>query len=156
MITQLPDPVLNQKTQDIKKIDKATRALIARLWKELEKESRGVGLAAPQIGEPYSVAVIYFEPSKEQLEKDPKIKPIPKTVLINPKIVWKSKDTAVEKEGCLSIPDIETEVPRYKKVHVEYLDENGKKQKIKARGFLARLLQHEIDHLYGRKIIDYQ
>jgi peptide deformylase len=156
MITKFPDPILSQKTQDIKKIDKATRDLIARLWEELEKEPIGIGLAAPQIGEPYSIAVIHFEPSKEQLKKNQEIKPIPKTVLINPKIVWKSKDIAVEKEGCLSIPDIEVEVPRYKKVHVEYLDENGKKQKIKARGLLARLLQHEIDHLYGRKIIDYQ
>jgi len=155
MITQFPDPILSQKTQDVKKITRATHALIARLWKTLEKQE-GVGLAAPQIGKPVNIAVVHFEPSKEQLEKDPGLKPIPKTVLINPKIIWKSKDTTIGKEGCLSVPHLEADVPRAKKIHVEYLDENGKKQKIKARGFFSRVLQHEIDHLHGKKIIDYQ
>lgn len=155
MITQFPDPILSRKTQDVKKITGATRTLIAELWKTLEKQE-GVGLAAPQIGKPFNVAVIHFEPSPEQLEKDPEIKPIPKIVLINPKITWQSQGVTIKKEGCLSVPNADVDVPRAKKIHLEYLDENGKKQKIKARGFLSRVVQHEIDHLQGKKIIDYQ
>lgn len=129
--------------------------MIGRMWRTLD-EASGVGLAAPQVGKSISLAVIGFEPSKKMLEKHPDIKSVPKKVLINPKIMWNSPDKSVEKEGCLSCGKLEIEVPRYKKIHVEHLDKKGHKRKIKARGYMARIIQHETDHLDGRLITDYK
>jgi peptide deformylase len=74
--------------------------------------------------------------------------------LVNPVIVKKSGSEAQE-EGCLSVPDAQVRVKRAKAVTVEYLDENGQAKRVRATGLLARVLQHEIDHLNGRVIIDY-
>jgi len=154
-ILQAPNKILNQKTQAVPKVDSEVMSLIGEMWKLMD-EAKGVGLAAPQVGKSISLAIIGFEPTAEMLEKNPKLVAIPKITLINPKIVWNSKDTSIEKEGCLSCGKIEVEVPRFKKIHVEHLDENGKKKKTKARGMIARAMQHEIDHLQGRLITDYQ
>lgn len=154
-IIQAPNKILKTKSKSVEKIDEKVLDLIEEMWKTLD-EASGVGLAAPQIGKSISLAVIGFEPSEKMLEKHPDIKSIPKKVLINPIIVWNSPDKSIEKEGCLSCGKAEIEVPRYKKIHVEHLDEKGRKQKIKARGYIARIIQHEIDHLNGKLITDYR
>jgi len=112
----------------------------------------GVGLAAPQIGINKQIAVIGFTPSEEKLKKNPKLITINQFVLVNPKITWRSQEIVVEKEGCLSIEGKLFDVPRYQKIHLEYQDENGNKKKMKARGYLARIIQHETDHLNGLTI----
>ncbi len=153
-IVKDPDPILRKKTKNVEKIDARLLDLIGEMRKTIE--TKGVGLAAPQVGKSLNFSVIGFAPSEEQLKKDPDLIAIPKIVLINPCITWKSKDITVEKEGCLSIDKIELSVPRHKKVHIKYQDLKMKRQTIKARGYLARVLQHETDHLQGKLITDYK
>jgi len=152
-ILTLPDKHLRHPTRNVSKVDKKIKELVARMFEALE-ESTGVGLAAPQIGENLNVVVLGFEPDDKQREKL-KLPAVPKMVLINPRIVSASKQVSVEKEGCLSVPETEIPVPRFQKIQIEYLDEDGRKRKFKARGFLARVIQHELDHLRGKTITDY-
>ncbi len=100
----------------------------------------GIGLAAPQIGISLRLAVIEIENEK--------------LVLINPNIVAKSAETIVFEEGCLSLPGEFLPILRYEKVTVEYTDEKGVAQKLKASGLLAIAIQHELDHLDGTLIVD--
>lgn len=143
--------ILNTPSQLVTTFDQALRENIRKIREE-HRIGSGVGLAAPQVGINQRIAVIGFEPTEAQLKKNPDIIRIEEVVLINPKIVWHSGDQKVEKEGCLSIKDSSFDVPRYQKIHVEFQDENGAKKKLKARGYFARVLQHEIDHLNGLTI----
>ena len=152
-ILTLPDQHLRHSTRNVLKVDEKIKALIARMFEALE-ESTGVGLAAPQIGENLNIIVLGFEPDDKQREKL-KLTPVPKMVLINPRLISTSKQIVVEKEGCLSVPRTEVAVPRFQKIQIEYMDEDGRKRKFKARGFLARVIQHELDHLQGKTIADY-
>lgn len=156
-IIQAPSKILKKKSKPVEKIGQDILKLIEEMWQTLNKV-KGVGLAAPQISKSISLAIIGFEPTEDMLAKDPvlKSKILPKIVFINPKIVWNSQDKSVEKEGCLSCEKVEVDVPRFKKIHVEFQNEKAKRQKIKARGYLARVIQHEIDHLNGRLITDYK
>jgi len=154
-IVKDPDKTLSTKSEEIVEIDDKIKDLIKKMWKVLSGVE-GVGLAAPQIGVNLKISVIGFEPTESQLKKNPDLKPIKKMVIINPKILWSSKETIVEKEGCLSVEGKEIVVPRFEKIHVEYLDENGEKKKLKARGYFARVIQHEIDHLNGYTIRHYE
>ena len=144
--------MLRERTKKIEKFDNELQVLVDDLFKYLEG-LEGVGLAAVQLGYPISLTVLEYCRTKKD-EKE--IPDIPKTVLINPKILWRSKDMDVKIEACFSLPKIEIEVPRYKKIHLEYQDETGKRHKIKAKGFLARVIQHEVDHLNGKLICDYK
>jgi peptide deformylase len=100
----------------------------------------GVGLAAPQIGKSIQLIVIYFKEST--------------LVIINPKIIKKSFSKVWGEEGCLSVPDKFGEVKRHKKITIIYTNENGQKQQLAAKDMLARVIQHEIDHLNGILFID--
>jgi len=153
-IVKLPQKILRKKARDVTGVDSTVITLIAKMKKTLKK-CGGVGLAAPQIGSDLNIAVIGFTPSEEELKKNPNLESIPKITMINPKITWAAKDFGTRREGCLSA-EKEVDVPRFKKIHIKYLDESGKKKKIKARGYLARVIQHEIDHLKGKLITDYQ
>lgn len=108
-------------------------------------EAHGVGLAANQVGRDLQIFVIDKKLAEENGVAD---------AYINPEITEFSKDQNEMEEGCLSIPDYWRQVKRAKKIKIKALDENGKKIKIKARGFLARVLQHEYDHLQGILIKD--
>jgi len=149
------NPKLKTKAEEVKKIDDKTKAVISLLWKVKDK-NEALGLAATQLGIPQRIIVIGFEPTEKQKEEDPNLRSIPRTTIINPRLIDTSKEWFLEKEACLSCPDEQFEVPRSKKILVEFLDENGQKQKLKARGFLARVIQHEIDHLNGKVIADYK
>jgi len=104
---------------------------------ELMYQSNGVGLAAPQVNLNMKLIVIDAKDGSGL------------HVLINPKIISKSIRTDVQEEGCLSIPGVFGMVKRFRKVTVEYLDQNGVKQILKAPPFLSRVIQHESDHLDG-------
>ncbi len=151
-LVEFENPILRKEANKIEKFDNELILLAEEMFKMLEG-LEGVGLAAPQIGKPIKLAVIEYA-RKEKDDKD--IPDIPKTVIINPRICWKSKDTELQTEACFSIPKKEFSVPRHKKIHLEYFDTSGKRQKIKAKGFLSRVIQHEIDHLEGRLICDYK
>jgi peptide deformylase len=146
-IIKIPNKILAQKIKTIS-IDDIKNGLYKNLILEMKKtmiENNGVGLAANQVGEDLSIFVI----DKNLAE----INNIPDT-FINPEIIEYSNDTSEMEEGCLSVPNYWTIVKRSKKIKIKFLDEQGNKIKLKARGFLARVLQHETDHLNGITIKD--
>ena len=106
----------------------------------------GIGLAAVQIGILKRLVVIDI--SKEDQKKNP-------LFLINPVITYKSKNTSIYEEGCLSLPGHFAEIERPSECSVDYIDYNGKEKKLKADGLLATCIQHEVDHLNGVLFIDY-
>jgi peptide deformylase len=145
-IITLPETVLRRKARAITTIDKNLQTLIDDMI-ETMREAPGVGLAAPQIGLSERIIVIeYFEREEDEEKED-----APKRVwaLLNPEIVKTSSETLIGVEGCLSIPGLVGEVERYASVQVRGLNRHGKLVKIKAEGWLARIFQHEIDHLNG-------
>ncbi len=145
-IITLPETVLRRKARAITTIDKNLQTLIDDMI-ETMREAPGVGLAAPQIGLSERIIVIeYFEREEDEEKED-----APKRVwaLLNPEIVKTSSETLIGVEGCLSIPGLVGEVERYASVQVRGLNRHGKPVKIKAEGWLARIFQHEIDHLNG-------
>lgn len=108
----------------------------------------GVGLAAPQIGDLRSLIIIDVSSEEEDEEN---MEPL---VLVNPDIIELSGNCVIE-EGCLSIPEIRVEVERPEEIRVIYKDVKGNKNDLKCGGILARVIQHEVDHLRGRLMIDY-
>jgi len=145
-IVTLPDPVLRRKAHDVTNFDKNLLTLIDDMV-ETMRDAPGVGLAAPQIGLSDRLIVVeYYE-----REDDEENEEAPKKVwaVVNPEIVKKSEETIMGVEGCLSIPGLLGEVERHAEVHVKGLNRHGKPMKIKAKGWLARIFQHEIDHLNG-------
>ena len=108
-------------------------------------EYYGVGLAAPQVHESLAIAVI---------ESDGPRGTIPLTVLVNPEVTVLDDALIEDWEGCLSIPDFRGRVPRCRKLRVDALDRKGKKIKITAEGFFARVIQHEFDHLMAKVYLD--
>ena len=116
--------------------------------------AEGIGLAAPQIGQSFKLAVIEFLPHEgEDGAADPQ-PPIPFFAIINPTITQMNGDWQVYDEGCLSIPELQTPVARATEVSVLTDTLDGRRIRIRAKGLLARILQHEIDHLNGVLIVD--
>jgi peptide deformylase len=105
----------------------------------------GVGLAAVQVGVPRRLIVL--DTSEKEAEPNP-------LVLINPEVVSLGSELRLHEEGCLSIPDVRFEIERPSSLVVRYLDRDGKQQEMAADGLLATAIQHEIDHLNGKLIID--
>ena len=151
-IVTLPDPVLRQKTRPVTRIDAELQQLIDDMI-ETMRAAPGVGLAAPQIGRPISLTVIETLPDLD--EDGAEIEGTRDLyVLINPEIIWTSRDMIDGVEGCLSIPGYLGEVVRYESVRVRALDRHGRKIRLRLRGWDARIFQHEIDHLNGVLYID--
>ena len=115
---------------------------------ETMRAAPGVGLAAPQVDVPMRVIVVEFNDSEDE-EAQPKL-----YVVVNPKITRFSSDQEVGTEGCLSIPGIVGDVERSITVTVKGMNRRGQPQKIKASGWLARIFQHEVDHLDGILFVD--
>lgn len=142
-IRTVPEPVLREKSAPI--VDPLTpeiRTLIADL-KETCAAAGGIGLAAPQIGIARRVVVILLPDH-------------PPYALINPEVTWASTSTSALDEGCLSIPNVIVRVARPTKVRIAAVGEDGKRIERKAEDLHAKVLQHEIDHLNGILITDYQ
>ncbi|RJQ52362.1 MAG: peptide deformylase [Nitrospiraceae bacterium] len=142
-IVKYPEKILKEKTVPVKNIDGGLQKLIDDMIDTMY-DSLGVGLAANQVGVSKQLAVIDVSVRDE---KSPLI------VLVNPEIVYSEGEVEAE-EGCLSIPDYTTVLKRAVKVCVKGLDREGKPVEIEAEGFLARALQHEIDHLNGILFVD--
>jgi peptide deformylase len=137
---------LRRKAHAVTKFDKDLGTLIDDMV-ETMREAPGVGLAAPQIGLSERLIVVeYYE-----REEDEENEEAPKKVwaVINPEIVKASEEMMMGAEGCLSIPGLVGEVERHAEVHIKGLNRHGKPMKVKAKGWLARIFQHEIDHLNG-------
>lgn len=145
-IVTLPDPVLRRKAHPVETFDKNLKTLIDDMV-ETMREAPGVGLAAPQIGLSDRLIVVeYYEHDEDEEKED-----APKKVwaVLNPEIVKASEEKVLGVEGCLSIPGLLGEVERHAAIQVKGLNKHGKPIKIKAEGWLARIFQHEIDHLNG-------
>ncbi|NSW51507.1 MAG: peptide deformylase [Anaerolineae bacterium] len=141
-ITKVPAEVLRLKAKPVKKVDPDIQQLIDDMVDTLH-DAPGVGLAAPQVG--ISSRIIVVEWGDDEDEEAPK----KLYAVVNPEITRSSDETEIGIEGCLSIPNIIGEVERHAAIQVKGLNRQGQPIKIKAEGWLARIFQHEIDHLNG-------
>jgi len=144
-IRQYPDPVLRQAAKSIESINGNLQRLIDDMFETLYA-APGLGLAAPQVGESLRLFVYDLSIAEEVKKRSP-------LVLINPEFVSKEGEVS-EDEGCLSVPEYRESVRRAARVVVRGLDRDGKEITVEGEGLLAKLLQHEIDHLDGKLFID--
>ncbi len=141
-IVKVPDPVLRRKAHKITNFDKDLQTLVDDMI-ETMREAPGVGLAAPQVG--ISERLIVIEYGDDEDESVPK----KLYAVINPEIIQTSDEKVNGVEACLSIPQLMGDVERHEKVVVRGLNRHGKPIKLKVEGWMARIFQHEIDHLEG-------
>ena len=142
-IVTVPNDVLRRKTRKITAFDKELQKTIDDMV-ETMREAPGVGLAAPQVGLLDRLVVVEYEEDDEKEDSPKKL-----YVVVNPEIISSSEETEMGIEGCLSIPGLVGEVERSLEVVVRGQNRRGQPVKIKANGWLARIFQHEIDHLDG-------
>lgn len=149
-IAQLGHPVVRRPAKpvnrvNIKKIQKLADDMIATLL-----DADGVGIAAPQVYQSLKICIIASHPNPRYPEA-PNMKPL---VMINPEVIWHAKKKVKDWEGCLSIPGIRGKVPRFLEVTVNFMDIKGKRKKKTFSDFVARIVQHELDHLEGKVFLD--
>jgi len=143
-VHRLGDRVLRQSAKRISKVDDELRTVIREMLQTMYSEN-GIGLAAPQVAIHKQLIVVDCKPDEAAT---------PPMVLINPVLNQVSDDLAVDQEGCLSIPGIFLDVRRPELIDVSFKDEHGRPQRIMASGLLARVIQHEMDHLNGVLFVD--
>jgi len=152
-IVTLPDAVLRQRSQKVGIVTDTIQGIVQSMkdatldWDQSREHEVGVALAAPQIGKLFKIIVV----RNDFDDKDNK----GFSVFINPIITKYEGQIEEDFEGCLSVPDIYGKVPRYSKVRVKALDISGREFRVNAEGFLARVFQHEVDHLHGTLFIDH-
>lgn len=142
-----PDPILRNKAETITDFNDALREFAAAMLETMDRE-RGIGLAAPQVGDSRRLIVALQMQDPEDNEAEP-------LVLVNPRVLSEGGDLWTYEEGCLSIPGVSAPVNRRFEIEVEYQDLDGEAHTVRAHGMFARVLLHEIDHLNGRLFIDY-
>lgn len=145
-----PDSVLKKKSVIVEKIDDDFRQFLDDMVETMYHD-KGCGLAAVQVGVLKRALTLDLTGMDEQ-EREEGFYPLK---IINPKIVRKSDEKTCADEGCLSLPEQRFEITRPEKIAVEYFDENGDQKTLECDGWLARAMQHEIDHLDGKLMIDY-
>lgn len=153
----LGSPVLREEAQDIEVNTSELQDFIDDMFETLGA-AKGIGLAAPQVGRSQRLFVVDLRPMAKEFEEEygsvPKWAREP-LVFINPQIVEVSEAEITFEEGCLSIPEIREEVSRPEAIRIEYLDRNFEPQKLEADEFLARVIQHEYDHIEGILFFDH-
>ena len=142
---EYPHPILKKKAEKVEKVDDELRRFLDDMLETMYADN-GCGLAAPQVG--VSKRVVVIDIAHEGEEPQP-------LYMVNPEITWKSDETEVCEEGCLSLPELRAEVERPASVKISYLDYDGKACELLAEGFLAVAAQHELDHLDGILYIDH-
>lgn len=151
-IITAPDEKLRKKSEPVISVTKNTQSLMKDMLSTMY-HAKGVGLAAVQVGIHKNIMVIDLQDYSDIINENPEI--IYPLYIVNP-IITNIGDAVVSaEEGCLSLPDQKIEIPRHEKIKVKYLDFYGKKQKIEFHGWLARVIQHEYDHLQGKLLVDY-
>ncbi|GAB1371460.1 peptide deformylase [Candidatus Kapaibacterium sp.] len=135
-------PVLKQKTNHVQNIDGSVNSLVNNMFDTLYNISNGVGLAANQVGADKSLFIVDLSVGSDNPNSAP-------MVFINPEIIKFSDDIEEDTEGCLSIPEFYEKVKRPKEISIKYYDLKEKEHKVDLDGFLARVFQHEFDHLDG-------
>ncbi|MBN2652549.1 MAG: peptide deformylase [Spirochaetales bacterium] len=140
-ITYYGEPVLREIATKVEDINEEIVALIEEMAVSME-ENNGIGLAAPQVGVSKTLFITHAPNDKLR-------------VFINPEILSTSPETCLYEEGCLSVPGVYGKVKRSEKISIQAYDQRGKVFKLDADGMLARVIQHEYDHLKGKLFIDY-
>lgn len=149
-ILQLGNPRLRDTAQAIASSrDPALQALIDQLLVTMHA-SNGVGIAAPQVGQPLCLVIVASRPNPRYPDA-PEMEPLP---MLNPRLLSHSDETLKGWEGCLSVPGIRGLVPRYREIEVEYGDRHGNLRRQVFTDFVARIVQHEVDHLKGLVFVD--
>jgi len=149
-IAQLGQPVLRQETGLIgNPADPALQVLIDDMLATMA-EAGGVGIAAPQVYEPVRLFIVSSRPTP-RYPQAPAMEP---TVMLNPEIIWQSDETEKGWEGCLSVPGLRGLVPRSLRIEVRYLSRRGEVCEDELYGFIARIFQHEYDHINGMVFLD--
>ena len=141
-----PHLALKTKSAKILIFDDELKKIIAQM-KSIMHADKGIGLAGNQVNILKRIIIFLSDPGDSASET---------ITLINPKIISASNETKIDKEGCLSCPKKEVEIERAIKITVLGRNENNKRQKVKAKDLLARSIQHEIDHINGKLILDYE
>jgi peptide deformylase len=152
-ITTIGDPVLRERAREVPPEELGSPE-VQRLIDDLidtRRAAHGAGLAANQLGETRRVAVVEVEPGNPRYPYKP---PVPLTVIVNPVLEPLDDELVGINEGCLSVPDLRGEVPRYVTVSVRYLDRDGREHEEVKRGLTAGTFQHEVDHLDGTLFVD--
>ncbi len=144
-IITLPDPLLRKVSEPVERVDDDLRRLMDDML-ETMYAAPGIGLAAVQVGVPRRLLVI--DVAKDEEAPQP-------LCLVNPEIVSLGTETRLHEEGCLSIPEVRVEIERPALVTVRYTDRAGDRRELEASGLLAFAIQHEINHLDGKLIIDF-
>jgi len=142
-ILTIPHPILHRKARPVTRFDRELQTLIDDMI-ETMRAAPGVGLAAPQVGVLARVIVVEYAEEEEKEDAPQRL-----YVVVNPKLKITSPATEIGIEGCLSIPRMQGEVERAVEVIVRGLNRHGQPVRIKAKGWLARIFQHEVDHLDG-------
>ncbi|HLM26946.1 MAG TPA: peptide deformylase [Thermoleophilaceae bacterium] len=141
LVRRLGDPVLKSRATDVDRFDEGLRGQVARMA-GIMNDALGVGLAAPQLGISQRVLVYRVGPDA------------PLVTLVNPELEWRGEEEETLEEGCLSIPGVGVDVDRAVHVRVRARDEEGQERLVEASGLEARVIQHEMDHLDGKLILD--
>jgi peptide deformylase len=146
-ISTIPEPILRRKARKVTDFGPELQIIIDDMV-ETMRQAPGVGLAAPQVNVPLRLIVVEFGDEEDEDA------PTKLYTLVNPEIVRSSQETQVGTEGCLSIPGFLGDVDRSTVVTVKGQNRRGQPMRVKAKGWLARIFQHEIDHLDGVLFID--
>jgi peptide deformylase len=152
-IVEIGNPVLRERAREVTPEELRTDAVQSLIDDMIEtmRGANGAGLAANQVGETLRVAVVEVRPGNPRYPYKP---PIPLTVIVNPVIDPLDDDVEQINEGCLSVPDLRGEVPRYVSIRLRYLDREGVEHEEVRRGLTAGTFQHELDHLDGILFVD--
>ena len=145
-----PDPILKQKSLAVQSVDDDIRSLMNDMLATMYND-KGIGLAAVQVGELKRVLVADLQDS-DDMEREKKFFPL---FIANPEITEKSTELVLANEGCLSLPEQIIEVARSSTIKIRFLNYQNNLQEMVIDGWLARVIQHEIDHLDGKLLIDY-
>ncbi len=145
VIAQIGDPILRSKAKPVNKISDPTIIKLIDSSIATATANLGVGIAAPQISQPYRLFIVASHPS----DRYPQAPTMTPTAMINPRILSHGEQVVKDWEGCLSVPNIRGLVPRYQEIEVEYTTRQGETSQQILTDFVARIFQHELDHLDG-------
>lgn len=134
------NPILRTVSKPVKEVNKKTVKFLKEMDESMKK-ANGVGIAAPQVGRNDRIFLVVLDNKKVM-------------TMINPEITSHNDEMEVQEEGCLSLPGLWGQVPRYTELTVKYSDAGGQERRVKLKGFNARIIQHEIDHLNAKLFID--
>jgi peptide deformylase len=153
LIISLPNDDLRQRSARVKVVTDEVRQIIGQMkaatleWEASRPHEVGVALAAIQIDKPWRVIIIRNNFDNKEDKSF--------SVFINPEIVKREGEIEADFEGCLSVTDVYGKVPRYSQIRMKALNEAGREVRVRAKGFLARVIQHEVDHTHGILFVDH-